>query len=84
MPVRLIDDFHWVLKNAWSVRFNLLGAIFGGLAATLGVLAAKDIPLPVGPVTLAVAFGVATGAASLLALLSRFVKQDRPNADASE
>jgi hypothetical protein len=82
--LRLIDDFRWVLGNAWSVRFNVLGAVFGGLAATLGVLAAKDVELPVGPITLAVALGAATGLASLAALAARFVKQDRPNADGSE
>lgn len=82
--MRLIDDFRWVAANAWSVRFNILGALFGGIAATLGVLAAKDIELPIGPITLAVTFGMATGFASLAALASRFVKQDRPEADGSE
>lgn len=82
--MRLIEDFHWVWKNAWSVRFNVLGAVFGGIAATLGVLAAKDVALPVGPITLAVALGIATVGASIAALAARFVKQDRPNPDASE
>lgn len=82
--MRLIDDFRWVLANAWSVRFNVAAAIFGGLAATLGVLAAKDIELPVGPITLAVSFGVATVAASLAALIARFVKQDRSAPDGDD
>jgi hypothetical protein len=82
--MRLIDDFRWVLRNAWSVRFSIAAAVFGGLAATLGVLAAKDVELPIGPITLAVTFGVATVASSLAALAARFVKQDRPAPDASE
>lgn len=82
--MRLIDDFRWVLGNAWSVRFSIAAAVFGGIAATLGVLAAKDVELPIGPITLAVTFGFATVASSLLALAARFVKQDRPDPDASE
>jgi hypothetical protein len=82
--MRLIDDFRWVWKNAWSVRFNVIGALFGGIAATLGVLAARDVALPIGPITLSVLLGAATAGASLAALAARFVKQDRPNPDASE
>ena len=82
--MRLIDDAGWVLKNAWSVRFSLLGTLFGALAATLGILAAKEIDLPVGPVTLAVTFGIATGLAGLASIAARFTKQDRSDADASE
>ncbi len=82
--MRLIDDFKWVRKHAWSVRFNVLAAVFGGIAATLGVLAAREVELPVGPVTLAVALGAATVGASLAALAARFVKQDRPDSDGSE
>jgi len=82
--MRLIDDFRWVAANAWSVRFNIAAAVFGGLAATLGVLAAKDVELPIGPVTLAIAFGAATVVSSLAAVAARFVKQARPDADGSE
>lgn len=79
--LRLIHEAEWVAKRAWSVRFNVLGAVFGGLAATLGVLAAKDVELPVGPITMAVALGFATFASSGAALAARFVKQDRPDSE---
>lgn len=82
--LHLIHDAEWVVKRAWSVRFNVIGAVFGGLAATLGVLAAKDVELPIGPITLAVALGFATFAASAAALASRFVEQERPPTPESE
>jgi hypothetical protein len=75
--MRLIDDAQWVIKNAWSIRFNILGALFGAVAATIGVLSAYAAVTPIGPITMAIVCGVATLGASLAALGSRFVKQDR-------
>lgn len=82
--MKLISDFHWVLGNAWSVRFNILAAVFAAVTAAIGVVTAYQVELPIGPITLAVACGVATLLASLAALAARFVKQDRIDSDASE
>jgi hypothetical protein len=82
--VRLIDDFRWVLGNAWSVRFNILAALFAALTAGIGVITAYQVVLPIGPITLAATCGLATLGASLAALAARFVKQDRTGADGSE
>ena len=84
MTFKLISDAGWVLKNAWSVRFNILGAVCGAVVATIGVLSAYAVAMPIGPITLAIVCGVATLGVSGAALLSRFTKQKRPNADASE
>lgn len=77
--MRLIDDFRWVFKNAWSVRFNIIAAIFAAVTAMIGVLTAYQVELPIGPITLSIICGVATLGASLAALAARFVKQDRPD-----
>lgn len=82
--MRLVDDFRWVLKSAWSVRFNIIAANFAAITAIIGVLTAYQVTLPVGPITLAIICGVATLGASLAALAARFVKQNRPDSDASE
>jgi hypothetical protein len=82
--MRLIDDFRWVLANAWSVRFNIIAAIFAAVTAGIGVITAYQVVLPIGPITLAATCGVATLGASLAALAARFVKQSRPDADGSE
>jgi hypothetical protein len=84
LRIRLIDDFRWVAKHAWSVRFNVLAALLGGLSAAIGVVTAYQTELPIGPVTLACTCGLATVGASLAALAARFVKQDRANPDGSE
>lgn len=75
--MRLIDDAGWVLKNAWSVRFNVLGAVCGAVVATIGVLSAYAVAMPIGPITLAITCGIATFGASAAALAARFTKQDR-------
>jgi hypothetical protein len=82
--MRLIDDAEWVLKNAWSVRFLIAGAVFSAIVATIGVLSAYAVAMPIGPITLAITCGVATFGASAAALAARFTKQTRPEADGSE
>lgn len=84
MKLKLIDDAGWVLRNAWSVRFLIAGAVFSAVVATIGVLSAYAVVTPIGPVTMAVTCGVATLGATLAALAARFTKQGRSNADASE
>ena len=84
MKLRLIDDAGWVLKNAWSVRFLIVGAVFSSIVAMIGVLSAYAVVTPVGPITMAVTCGVSTLGATLAALLARFTKQARPDGDASE
>lgn len=76
--MHLIEDAGWVAKRAWSVRFNVAGAIFGGVAAFVGFLLLKDVEFPIGPITLSIIGGVSTTLASLSALAARFVKQSRP------
>ena len=84
VKLKLIKDAGWVLRNAWSVRFLIAGAVFSAVVATIGVLSAYAVVTPIGPVTMAVTCGVATLGATLAALAARFTKQKRPNADASE
>jgi hypothetical protein len=84
MKLRLIDDAGWVLKNAWSVRFLIIGMICSAIVATIGVLSAYAAVTPIGPVTMSLACGLATLGAGAAALAARFTKQDRSNADASE
>lgn len=81
---RLIDDFRWVLTNAWSVRFNVASAVFGGVSAFVGFLLLKDVDFPIGPKTLAIVGGVSTALTSLSALAARFVKQDRSAPDGDD
>lgn len=73
----LIDDAGWVARRAWSVRFNLVGAVFGGVSAFVGFLLLRDVPFPVGPITLSIIGGASTTLSSVCALAARFVKQDR-------
>jgi hypothetical protein len=84
MALKIIDDAEWVLKNAWSVRFNIAGAVCGAVVATIGVISAYAVVMPIGPITLAITCGIATLGASAAAIAARFTKQDRPSADASE
>jgi hypothetical protein len=82
--MRLVDEWRWLLRSAWSVRFNIIAAGFAAVTATIGVLTAYQVELPVGPITLAIVCGIATLGASLAALAARFVKQARPDQDVSE
>jgi hypothetical protein len=73
----LIDDAGWVARRAWSVRFNVAGAVFGGVSAFVGFLLLRDVPFPIGPITLSIIGGASTTLSSVCALAARFVKQDR-------
>lgn len=75
--ISLVSDWRWVLRRAWSVRFNIAGAAFGGVSAFVGFLLLRDVPFPIGPITLSIIGGASTTLSSVCALAARFVKQDR-------
>ena len=67
---RVISDWKWVLLYAWSVKFSMLAAFFGGLEALFAFY--MDTPpfgLPKG--TFALMSAINTGAA----IFSRFIAQ---------
>lgn len=74
--MRLIHNWRWVAKRAWSVRFLVLAAACSGITATIGVITAYQVVLPIGPITLSIICGVATFGAAVAALAARFVAQD--------
>lgn len=66
--MKLVDDWHWIVNHAWSVRLLILSALLTGVdAATPFFLNA-----PTAWNSL-VAFVI-----SAAALVSRFVAQERP------
>lgn len=67
--MKISDDWHIVLKKAWSVRFMALAAVFAGLEAAMPYLQGY---LPVSPET----FGALSGLSTAAALFSRFIAQE--------
>ena len=65
---RLIDDWHFVLKRSWSVRFMALSCLFEGLNA---VLPRYETFFSFS------AFSVLTFACTVAALAARFVAQSK-------
>lgn len=73
MNLGLHQDWRTILRRAWSVRFMALSAVLSGIAAGLTI---AQPYLGVNPVMLAVAIGVVTTAAPLVAIFARVVKQE--------
>lgn len=70
--MRLVDEWQWLWKRAWSVRLIVLAAILSGLEVMLSVLSAYQVNLPIAPGVFAAVSGIVTVAA----LIARFVAQD--------
>jgi hypothetical protein len=65
MKFNLIDDWQWVLKEAWSIRLTLLSGLFGGLEVILPLFV-DSMPRGVFA-TLSVLTAIASGAARVIA-----------------
>jgi hypothetical protein len=66
--MRLIDDWHRVLRRAWSIRLILLAALLSGLEVALPILDSY-IPFPRGW------FAAASGFVTMAALVARIIAQ---------
>jgi hypothetical protein len=66
--MRLIDNWHRVLRRAWSIRLNLLAALLSGLEVALPILDGF-IAFPRGW------FAAASGLVTMAALIARIIAQ---------
>lgn len=72
MPeIRLISDWRWVLRRAWSVRLLAVAALLSGAEVALAVASAYQIDLGI-PSTL---FAALAGVVTIAATVARFVAQ---------
>ncbi|TDR94214.1 hypothetical protein [Enterovirga rhinocerotis] len=69
-----VANWRRVLRYAWSIRLNLLAALFGGAEVAIGFLAAEP-PIPRGSFA-AIAFVVSIGAT-----VSRLIAQQTVSGD---
>lgn len=71
--MRLIDEWRWLIKRAWSVRLMVVAALLSGLEVCLSVMSAYqvDTPIPAG------LFAILSGLVTVAALVARFVAQVR-------
>ena len=75
--MRLVDDWHWILTRAWSVRFLIIAGFLSALEVVFSVLTTwqVDIGIPAG------AFAALAGFTTFAALIARFVAQERTGAE---
>lgn len=66
--MKLIDDWHWVIRKAWSIRMAVVAAIFSGAEVLVPML---QTAMPHG-IFAALSFVAVAGG-----FISRFVVQDR-------
>ncbi len=66
--LRLVDDWKWVVKKTWSIRFTVLASICGGINMLLQLFANQNSSTAF--LIAAFVFSVATG-------ISRVFSQDR-------
>ena len=66
--VKLIDDWRWVIRKAWSIRLAVVAALFSGAEVLVPMLQAA---MPHGVFAILSFVAVAGG------VISRFVVQDR-------
>ena len=71
--MRLIDDWRFVLRRAWSIKLILLSTGLSGLEVAIQVAIAWEIPVPVPAGVFAALAGFVTVAAGL----ARFIAQSR-------
>lgn len=70
--MKLLDEWRWVWRRAWSVRLIAIAAILSGLEVMLSVLSAYQVSLPITPGI----FAAVSGLVTVAALIARFVAQD--------
>lgn len=44
MTIALVDDWSLILKKAWSVKFNIASAVFGGLEVAVQLVQPVSVP----------------------------------------
>lgn len=66
--MKLVDDWHWIVNHAWSVRLLILQVLLTGVDSAMTAYVYGQ------PAWLSVAMFVVSGGA----LASRFVAQKRP------
>lgn len=71
--MKLIDDWNWVWRKAWSVKLLAIAAILSGVEVYNSVVIALSLPPPLPPGL----FALAAGLVSCAALIARFVAQVR-------
>lgn len=71
--MRLVDEWQWLVRKAWSVRLLAIAALLSGLEVTIQVMIAYGVqtPIPAGP------FAILAGLVTVAALIARFVAQTR-------
>ncbi len=72
--LRLVHDWKWILKRAWSVRFIILATILSGFEAALPYIG-DAYPIPSGT------FAALSGIATMAALAARMIAQRKGKED---
>ena len=69
--MKLIEDWRWVVRKAWSVRLIILAAALSGVEVALSVMAAFSISpgIPAG------IFAALSGIVTIAAFSARFIAQ---------
>ena len=71
--MKLVDEWRWLVKRAWSVRLLAIAAVLSGLEVTIQVMVGFSIKPPMPPGI----FAVLSGLVTVAALIARFVAQTR-------
>lgn len=72
-PVSLVDNWHLVLRYAWSVRLIVLAALLSCCEVAITIMVAYQVPTPIPPGVFAGLGGLVSG----LAFIARFVAQKK-------
>lgn len=62
MTFNLVDDWGVILKKAWSVKFNIASAVFGGLEVAVQLVQPASVPAGMFAAFAAVVSMLAVGA----------------------
>lgn len=71
--MKIVDEWRWLVKKAWSVRLIMLAGLLSGLEVCFSVLSAYQVDTGVPPGT----FAALSGLVTIAAFLARFVAQSR-------
>jgi hypothetical protein len=71
--MRLVDEWRWLVRRAWSVRLLAIAAALSGLEVTIQVMIGFSITPPIDPGI----FAILSGLVTVAALIARFVAQTR-------
>lgn len=71
--MRLVDEWQWLVKRAWSVRLLAIAAVLSGIEVMIQVMAAYSVDPGIPPGL----FSILSGLVTVAALVARFVAQAR-------